>query len=139
MKVLAASLRQADRWLVGLSTGLLNVYRVVLGPLFAGSCRFQPSCSHYAEEALRRHGSLRGAWLTLRRLARCHPFHAGGIDPVPSADGARRRGCGRGQGFALWNGETSWSPKRTDPARRRARFIPAGRPRARDDDGLVRR
>ena len=133
MKVLAASLRQADRWLVGLSTGLLNVYRVVLGPLFAGSCRFRPSCSHYAEEALRRHGSLRGAWLTLRRLARCHPFHAGGIDPVPSADGAPAdAGAGAAKGLCEWNGETSWSPERTDPARRRARFVPAGQPRARD-------
>ena len=133
MKVLAASLRQADRWLVGLSTGLLNVYRVVLGPLFAGSCRFHPSCSHYAEEALRRHGSLRGAWLTLRRLARCHPFHAGGIDPVPSADSATadtEAGAAKGlcDGTAKHPGRRS---VRTRPGGAPV-FIPAGRPRARD-------
>lgn len=89
MTVLRASLRQADRWLVGLSTMLLNAYRVVLGPLFAGACRFRPSCSHYAEEAMRRHGSLRGAGLVLWRLCRCHPFHPGGIDPVPPAGRSR--------------------------------------------------
>ena len=85
-EVLYALLRQADRWSVGLSIVLLNGYRVVLGPLLGGACRFQPSCSHYAEEALRRHGSLRGAWLTLGRLCRCHPLHPGGADPVPAID-----------------------------------------------------
>ena len=73
---------------------LLKGYRVVISPLFAGSCRFEPSCSHYAEEAVRRHGSLGGFWLTLRRLGRCHPFHAGGYDPVPPrASHPGRRGC----------------------------------------------
>ena len=65
----------------------LNTYRVVLGPWFAGSCRFVPSCSHYAEEAVRRHGCLRGLWLTVRRLSRCQPFHEGGYDPVPTLGG----------------------------------------------------
>lgn len=79
-----------DRWLVGLAVLLLNAYRVVFGHWFAGACRFHPSCSHYAEEAIRRHGSLRGAWLTLARLCRCHPFRAGGMDPVPPVGGAGR-------------------------------------------------
>ena len=63
--------------------GLVEAYRVALSPLLGGHCRFWPSCSAYAEEAIRRHGAGRGAALALRRLLRCHPFHAGGIDPVP--------------------------------------------------------
>ncbi len=73
-----------DRLLIPVWVLFLRSYRVLISPLFAGSCRFEPSCSHYAEEAVRRHGSLRGFWLTLRRLARCHPLHAGGYDPVPA-------------------------------------------------------
>jgi len=65
---------------------LLHAYRTLLGPLMSGACRFEPTCSHYAETAVRRHGTLRGGWLTLRRLARCHPFHAGGHDPVPDTE-----------------------------------------------------
>lgn len=98
MKALPAFLRQADRCLADLATGLLIAYRVLLGPLFAGACRFRPSCSHYAEEAIRRHGSLRGVWLALRRLARCHPFRAGGIDPVPPPLGGRRSEGGPQEG-----------------------------------------
>ena len=88
MRFLCAGWRQVDRWLIGLSVLLLNAYRVTLGRLCAGACRFHPSCSHYAEEAIRRHGSLRGAWLTLSRLCRCHPFQAGGIDLVPPVAGS---------------------------------------------------
>jgi len=62
---------------------LIRVYRWFLSPLLGPSCRFQPSCSVYAEEAIQRHGALRGGWLTLKRLGRCHPFCQGGIDPVP--------------------------------------------------------
>ena len=87
MRHLRAAWRQVDRGLIALSAALLHAYRVTLGLLFAGACRFQPSCSHYAEEALRRHGSLLGAWLTLKRLCRCHPFNPGGMDPVPPAGG----------------------------------------------------
>ncbi|MBK8802054.1 MAG: membrane protein insertion efficiency factor YidD [Fibrobacteres bacterium] len=63
--------------------GFLKTYRGIR-PLLGGSrCRFYPSCSHYAMEAVERHGALRGSGLTLRRLAKCHPFHPGGLDPVP--------------------------------------------------------
>jgi len=61
---------------------LLRFYKVVLSPLFPPSCRFVPSCSEYASEAIRRHGALRGGSLALRRLLRCHPFQPGGYDPV---------------------------------------------------------
>ena len=62
---------------------LLRVYKAVFSPLYAGSCRFVPSCSEYAAEAVTRFGVLRGTWLTLRRLARCHPLGGHGLDPVP--------------------------------------------------------
>ena len=61
----------------------VHAYRLSLGPLLGGSCRFAPSCSEYAIEALERYGPLRGSWLALRRVLRCHPFHAAGYDPVP--------------------------------------------------------
>jgi putative membrane protein insertion efficiency factor len=62
---------------------LLSVYKILLSPLFAGSCRFLPSCSEYAREAVTVHGAVKGAWLAARRLARCHPLGASGVDPVP--------------------------------------------------------
>ena len=61
----------------------VEAYRVLLSPLLGGHCRFWPSCSAYAEEAIRRHGARRGLALTGARLLRCQPFHRGGIDPVP--------------------------------------------------------
>ena len=62
---------------------LIRIYRWTLSPLLGPSCRFEPSCSVYAEEAVERHGAWRGSGLALRRLSRCHPFCRGGIDPVP--------------------------------------------------------
>jgi uncharacterized protein len=62
----------------------LRAYQVAVSPMFAGSCRFVPSCSAYAVEAITRFGIMRGSWLILRRLARCRPFAAHGFDPVPS-------------------------------------------------------
>lgn len=62
---------------------LIEAYRVTLSPLLGGHCRYHPSCSVYAEEALRRYGTLKGTRLMLGRLLRCHPFRPGGLDPVP--------------------------------------------------------
>lgn len=62
---------------------LIDAYRLILSPVLGGYCRYQPSCSLYADEAVRRHGAGRGASLALRRLLRCHPFRPGGFDPVP--------------------------------------------------------
>ncbi len=61
----------------------VHAYRLLLSPWVGRSCRFHPTCSVYALEALERHGALRGGWLTLRRIARCHPFGGSGIDNVP--------------------------------------------------------
>lgn len=61
----------------------IRIYQVVFSQLFAGSCRFSPSCSAYAAEAVERRGVIKGGFLAIRRLARCHPFCAGGHDPVP--------------------------------------------------------
>ncbi|MBN1206489.1 MAG: membrane protein insertion efficiency factor YidD [Myxococcaceae bacterium] len=61
----------------------IRFYRRFLGPLLPKVCRFHPSCSTYALQALEKHGGLKGAWLTVWRLLRCHPFNPGGIDPVP--------------------------------------------------------
>lgn len=61
----------------------VHAYRKVISPLLPPTCRFYPSCSAYAVEALTVHGALRGSWLTLRRLLRCGPWHPGGLDPVP--------------------------------------------------------
>lgn len=65
---------------------LLQGYRRFISPLLGARCRFYPSCSAYALEAVQVHGALRGSWLAVRRLSRCHPFHPGGLDPVPGRD-----------------------------------------------------
>ena len=62
---------------------LVRLYQRLISPLLPPACRFYPSCSAYSVEALQRHGALRGSWLTVRRLSRCHPLHPGGVDPVP--------------------------------------------------------
>ncbi|MBI5657763.1 MAG: membrane protein insertion efficiency factor YidD [Geobacter sp.] len=61
---------------------LIGLYQRYLSPLKGPTCRFYPSCSHYAIEAIQKHGLLRGAWCSVRRIAKCHPFHPGGFDPV---------------------------------------------------------
>jgi putative membrane protein insertion efficiency factor len=64
-------------------TGAIRLYQILISPLLPPACRFYPSCSEYALVAIREHGVLRGSWLALRRLARCHPLDPGGVDPVP--------------------------------------------------------
>lgn len=67
------------------AVALIRVYQYTISPWLGPVCRFTPSCSHYGVEAFRRHGFLRGGWLTARRLLRCHPWNPGGWDPVPPA------------------------------------------------------
>ena len=76
--------------------GLLRAYRAGISPLYGEVCRYYPSCSAYALEAVRAHGAGRGSWLTLRRLSRCHPWAAGGLDPVPPPHRITRGGVTRG-------------------------------------------
>ena len=66
--------------------GLILVYRYGLSPLWAPTCRYAPTCSEYALEAVNQHGALRGGWLAVRRIARCHPWGGAGYDPVPAKD-----------------------------------------------------
>ncbi|MCY4575448.1 MAG: membrane protein insertion efficiency factor YidD [Chloroflexi bacterium] len=66
-----------------IALGLLRLYKFVLSPLLPAACRYQPTCSEYAHEAIERHGAVRGTIMAARRLGRCHPFREGGYDPVP--------------------------------------------------------
>ena len=70
-------------WLAQPLVWLVRCYQLVISPFLPPSCRFYPTCSHYAIEALQRHGALKGFWLALRRVLRCHPWNPGGHDPVP--------------------------------------------------------
>ena len=69
--------------------GLVRVYQATLRPFMGGQCRYVPSCSEYALDALREHGALRGGWLAVRRILRCHPWGGFGYDPVPDKRGPR--------------------------------------------------
>jgi uncharacterized protein len=70
-------------WQIRAGLVVIRAYQLVLGPFVGGACRFEPSCSQYATEALETHGLVKGLWLATRRVARCHPFARPGFDPVP--------------------------------------------------------
>lgn len=72
--------------LAKLVESLIRFYQVAISPLLPSSCRFTPTCSQYTLDAVRTHGAIRGSWLGLKRISKCHPFHKGGFDPVPPAD-----------------------------------------------------
>jgi putative membrane protein insertion efficiency factor len=83
MTVVVHFLRALDHGAGFALAALVRLYQVSLGAWFGGNCRFYPSCSRYGWEALREHGALRGVWLTLKRIGKCHPLHEGGVDLVP--------------------------------------------------------
>ena len=74
------------QWLATFLVLLIQGYQLVISPLLGPSCRYLPSCSAYAIEAVRVHGPWRGSWLAVRRVSRCHPFRPGGYDPVPEGE-----------------------------------------------------
>lgn len=61
----------------------IKLYRFIISPLFPPSCRFHPTCSEYSIEAIQKYGALKGVWLSIKRVSKCHPLHHGGFDPVP--------------------------------------------------------
>ena len=71
------------KWPAKIVVMLLRIYKAVLSPFLGQNCRFQPGCANYAMEAVERHGVIRGAWMAIKRIGRCHPWHDGGYDPVP--------------------------------------------------------
>jgi len=70
---------------------LINVYRYTLSPFFGNQCRFYPTCSHYAEDAVKQHGAISGGVMAVKRICRCHPWHEGGYDPVPTAVAEKKK------------------------------------------------
>lgn len=79
----AGRARSAGAWLL---LFLIRVYQIFLSPFLGGMCKYHPTCSRYAQEAVQKHGARRGAWLALKRLGRCRPFVKGGFDPVPEPE-----------------------------------------------------
>ena len=71
--------------------GLIRLYQLTLSPWLGSPCRYEPTCSRYAAEAIERHGAVRGVWLAAKRLGRCHPWGGSGYDPVPALDGPPAR------------------------------------------------
>ena len=94
MSNLRATDAPSPRWSVRVGVALVHGYQLLLAPFAGGACRFTPTCSAYAIDALELHGFLRGSWLALRRVARCHPFARPGLDPVPAPRSRDRRFSG---------------------------------------------
>lgn len=84
----------ATAWVLA---AFLQIYKTFLSPFFGGACKYQPSCSNYALEAIKMHGAARGSILAVKRLGRCRPFKQGGLDPVPSVDELNRVGLRSGE------------------------------------------
>lgn len=80
-----------SRWFGGALLGIVWIYRRLVSPLLGARCRFEPTCSAYAQEAIRRYGGFRGGWLALKRVGRCHPWGGAGYDPVPDLTGGAPR------------------------------------------------
>ena len=80
-------LSTTDNWFMKyLLIGLVRLYQLIISPYMPSSCRYHPTCSHYGIDALRKHGAFKGSWLTVKRIARCHPWSKGGYDPVPEPE-----------------------------------------------------
>ncbi|MFB6467577.1 membrane protein insertion efficiency factor YidD [Cytobacillus sp. Hz8] len=75
-----------------LMVGIIRFYQIVISPLKPPTCRFYPTCSHYGIEAIKRFGPIKGGWLTIKRILKCHPFHPGGFDPVPEKSDSKLNG-----------------------------------------------
>lgn len=82
---------RAKRWFALPFVALVKFYQVAISPWLGGNCRFEPTCSAYAIEALETHGALKGSWLAIRRIGRCHPWGGSGYDPVPAQDNEQSR------------------------------------------------
>jgi putative membrane protein insertion efficiency factor len=76
-------MRLISRFFTSLLVRLIKIYQLLLSPMLGQNCRYYPTCSHYAQESLNKHGIIKGSYLATRRLLRCHPWHDGGFDPVP--------------------------------------------------------
>ncbi len=76
-----------------LAKALIRIYQYGISPILPGTCRYQPTCSAYAIEAINRHGALKGLWLGVKRIFRCHPWGGSGYDPVPDEDGSHSCDC----------------------------------------------
>lgn len=86
----------------------VRFYQIFFSPFLGGACKFYPSCSRYAQEAIVMHGARRGAWLAIKRLGRCRPFTKGGFDPVPEPDAVNGAGCGAPMSNAFEYNEAEW-------------------------------